>query len=166
MHGVPRHARREENTMSEQKRDREFPIDVKDSAHKVWLAGLGAVAVAEEKGAQFFKHLVERGETDEERRKEQVEKVVDRVKDGVEDVREGVETRWQQLGDSLDRKVAQAVERLGVPTRDEIHELTRRVEDLTSELDKLQSRKTGSTRARKSAAKKRTAKKGTAKKTA
>lgn len=145
-------------SQTKKKSDKDFPIDVKESAHKVWLAGLGAVSVAEEKGSEFFKRLVKRGEKYEERRKEQVEKVVDRVKDGVEDVREEVETRWSKLGDSFDRKVAQAVERLGVPTREEIHKLTVRVEDLTAQLDKLQP-KTGSKRTRKSGATKAAAKK-------
>jgi poly(hydroxyalkanoate) granule-associated protein len=146
-------------TKKTNKTKKEFPIDVKDSAHKVWLAGLGAVSVAEEKGSEFFQRLVKKGEKYEERRKEQVEKIFDRVKDGVEEAREEVGARWQQLGDSLDRRVTQAVERLGVPTREEISKLTRRVEDLTAQLDKLQTRKTGSTR-------KGTAKKAAATKTA
>ena len=28
--------------------------DIMDSAHKVWLAGLGAVAMAEKEGGKFF----------------------------------------------------------------------------------------------------------------
>ena len=123
--------------MSKKKAEKEFPMDVKDSAHKIWLAGLGAVAVAEEEGSKFFKTLVKKGEKFEDRRKKQVEEVVDRVKDGVEDVREGVESRWQRLGDGFDHKVGRAIERLGVPSRDEIHKLTQRVEDLTSKIDRL-----------------------------
>ena len=36
--------------------------DVRESAHKIWLAGLGALAVAEEEGSKLFKSLVEQGE--------------------------------------------------------------------------------------------------------
>lgn len=133
------------------KTKRDFPMDVKDSAHKIWLAGLGAVAVAEEEGSKFFKSLVEKGEEFESKRKEQVDKAVDAVKEGVEEVRDEVESRWQRLGDSFDRKVGRAVERLGVPSRDEIYKLTQRVEDLTAKIDSLQ--KTSNT-ARKPAARK------------
>ena len=133
---------------------KDFPIDVKDSAHKIWLAGLGAVSVAEEEGSKFFKNLVKKGEKFEQRRKKQVDVVVDKVKEGVEDVREEVESRWQRFGDSFDHKVGRAVERLGVPSRDEIRKLTQRVEDLTAKLDKLQGQARPATRARKPAAKK------------
>ena len=81
---------------------KDFPMDVMESAHKVWLAGLGAVAVAEQEGSKFFKNLVKKGEKYESKRKAQVDKAVDRVKDsvkdGVEEVRDEVETRWQSPG--------------------------------------------------------------------
>lgn len=129
---------------------KDFPMDVKESAHKVWLAGLGAIAVAEKEGSRFFKNLVKKGEKFEAKRKEQVDKAVDRVKDtvkdGVEEVRDEVESRWQRLGDSFDRKVGRAVERLGVPSREEIHKLTQRVENLTAKLDALQKKPQGPAR--------------------
>lgn len=147
------------------KMKKDFPMDVKDSAHKVWLAGLGAVAVAEEEGSKFFKNLVKKGEKYEERRKKQVDDVVDKVKDGVGEVRDEVESRWSRIGDSFDRKVGQAVERLGVPSRQEIHKLTQRVEDLTAKLDGLQG-KAKKASPRKKAARKTTASKTTARKSA
>ena len=135
------------------KTQKDFPMDVKDSAHKIWLAGLGAVAVAEEEGSKFFKNLVKKGEKYEDLRKKQVDQVVDKVKDGVEDVREGVESRWQTLGDSFDRKVGRTIERLGVPSREEISKLTRRVESLTRKIDELQGKKKAPARKRKTATK-------------
>jgi len=146
--------------MSKKKTKTEFPMDVKDSAHKIWLAGLGAVAVAEEEGSKFFKTLVKKGEKFEDKRKKQVDQVVDKVKDGVEDVREGVESRWQRLGDSFDNKVGGAIERLGVPSREEIFKLTQRVEDLTKKIDGLQAK------SRKAPAKRKPATKSTARKSA
>ena len=143
--------------MSKKKARKEFPMDVKDSAHKIWLAGLGAVAVAEEEGSKFFKSLVKKGEKFEDRRRKQVDEVVDKVKDGVEDVRDEVESRWQRFGDSFDSKVGAAIERLGVPSREEIHKLTQRVEDLTKKLDSVQRRAktTKTTKPAKAAAKPR-----------
>ena len=136
------------------KAQRDFPMDVKDSAHKIWLAGLGAVAVAEEEGSKFFKSLVQKGEKFEQRRRKQVDEVVDKVKDGVEEVKDEVESRWQQLGDSFDRKVGRAVERLGVPSREEIDNLTQRVEELTAKIDGLQQKGKAAARTRRPATKK------------
>ncbi len=134
---------------------KEVTTDLKESAHKIWLAGLGAVSVAEEEGSKFFKNLVEKGEKFETRRKKDVGKAIERVKDGVEEVKDEVESRWHRISDSFDRKVARAIERLGVPSREEIHKLTARVEDLTTKLEALRPARTP----RKRAARKTTARK-------
>ncbi len=36
--------------------------ELKDSAQKIWMAGLGAVTMAGEEGTKLFKNLVEKGE--------------------------------------------------------------------------------------------------------
>ncbi len=138
---------------------KDFPMDVKDSAHKIWLAGLGAVSVAEEEGSKFFKTLVKKGEKFEGLRKKQVDQVVDKMKDGVE-------SRWQRLGDSFDRKVGRAIERLGVPSREEIHKLTQRVEDLTSKIDGLRGKAKAPAKRRKPAAQSTAGRRATARKSA
>ena len=107
--------------------------DMRESAHKIWLAGLGALAKAEEEGSKVFHHLVEAGEQFESRGKKRF-KVV-RGKMG--EAREAAETQFGKLGETFDRKVAGAVQRLGVPSRDEIRRLTQRVEELTAKVDKI-----------------------------
>ena len=59
--------------------DRKVPEELKESVQKVWLAGLGAVALTEEKGTEFFKNLVERGESYEFRGKEQYTDLKEKV---------------------------------------------------------------------------------------
>ena len=44
------------------KKSKQRQNDVMESAHKVWLAGLGAVAMAEEEGGKFFTNLLEKGQ--------------------------------------------------------------------------------------------------------
>jgi len=109
--------------------------EIKQSAHKIWLAGLGALAAAEEEGTKIFNTLVERGEVYESRGKEEIAK----VKDKVEGAFGKAETSWDKLGDAFDEKVAGAVKRLGVPSGDEITKLTKRVEELTLKVDQLKS---------------------------
>lgn len=120
--------------------------DVKASAHKVWLAGLGAVAVAEEEGSKFFKRLVDKGEAFEQRGKVHFDRMRESVEEGVQDVRSEAESLWERLSGSFDDKVADALHRLGIPQREEIQKLTRRVEELTKKVDQLKPRRTGSTR--------------------
>lgn len=109
--------------------------EIKESAHKIWLAGLGALAAAEEEGTKLFNSLVEKGEDYESRGKEELA----RVKDKVEGAFGKAETSWEKLGDAFDEKVAGAVQRLGVPNRDEITTLTKRVEELTRKVDQLKT---------------------------
>ena len=135
--------------------------DVLDSAHKVWLAGLGALSMAEEEGSKFFKSLVKKGEKFELPGKKQLEKVqdtvekgLDSVEDQIEGVRDRAETTFGKLGKSFDVKVADALQRLGVPSRMEIQKLTKRVEQLTKKVDELKKptpRTRTTTRTRKTA---------------
>ena len=104
-----------------------------DSAHKIWLAGLGALAKAEEEGTKVFHNLVEAGEQFEARGK----KRFTLVKGKVQEARDAAEKEIEKLGETLDDKVANAVQKLGVPSRDEIQRLTKRVEELTAKVDKI-----------------------------
>jgi hypothetical protein len=47
--------------------------DLKHSARKIWLAGLGALSIAEREGTKTFNSLVEHGEHFEERSRPHVE---------------------------------------------------------------------------------------------
>ena len=103
------------------------PEELRESANKIWLAGLGAVAMAEEEGSKFFRNLVKKGETFENRGKKRMQKVQDDVEDRVQDAKEFAGSTWSRLGASFDEKVAGTLKRLGVPTRMEIQKLTKRV---------------------------------------
>ena len=46
---------------------------LRDTAQQIWLAGLGAFALAEEEGGKLFRSLVHKGETLEQKGMEQVE---------------------------------------------------------------------------------------------
>lgn len=107
--------------------------DMRESAHKIWLAGLGALSKAEEEGTKVFHTLVEAGEKFEARGK----KRFTLVKGKVQEAREAAEDRIEKLGDTFDDQVANAVQKLGVPSRDEIQRLTKRVEELTAKVDKI-----------------------------
>jgi len=149
--------------------------DLRESAHKIWLAGLGALSVAGEEGEKLFKSLVGQGEEYVGRARQPVGEATDRVKDAVEDVRSRAGKTLGRLESAFDDQVAAALGRVGVPTRNEIATLTRRVEALTRQLEELKpgkkpgprkttKKKTASTAARKTGAKKTARKKSPGKK--
>lgn len=105
---------------------KKFQDGMLESARKVWLAGLGAVSVVEEESSSLFEDLVRRGRTFEERGKKQMKKAKTEMESTVEE--------W---GDRLDDRLNEALHRLGVPMRNEIQSLSRRVERLARELERV-----------------------------
>jgi poly(hydroxyalkanoate) granule-associated protein len=117
--------------------------DIMNSAHKVWLAGLGAVAMAEEGGGKLFSSLVDKGETFEGKSIKQVEK----AKGTVSGMKTVAESYWDTFGRTIDEQVTAVIHRIGVPTKDEIETLTKKVEDLTVAVDNLRTKSTAKPKA-------------------
>ena len=120
---------------------KDFQEDIRESAHKIWLAGLGAMQAAEEEGSKLFKNLVERGESFQSRGRERYDDVKDKVEDAADKAKDRAETTWEKVEQRLDEAVTSALGRLGVPSRDEIATLTQRVEELTAVVEKLKPSK-------------------------
>lgn len=115
---------------------------LKESAQTIYLAGLGALAVAGEEGGKLFSSLVKKGEGVEKMNKARLEKVLAKV----EDVREDARAAVGRFTEPLDNGMAVALEKLGVPTRKEIVTLTRRVEELTRTVQRTKAKARRSTK--------------------
>lgn len=114
---------------------------IMDSAQQIWLAGMGAFARAQEEGGKLFDTLVKEGGTLERKTRSMATGRVDAVRDAVEtgvgQVRERAVDTWDRLEKVFEDRVQRALNGLGVPGREEIETLTRRVEALTAEVRKL-----------------------------
>ncbi len=134
-----------------------------DYAHEIWLAGLGAFALAQEEGEKAFKkstktiedtrsrvvgestrmfdRLVKEGEKLEGKGRKLATDTVDGVRDDVESrvgkVRDTAQSNWDKLEKVFEQRVARALSRLGVPTSDEIGELSDRVAELNKRVADL-----------------------------
>ena len=124
--------------------------DVKDAVQKVFLAGLGALVVAEEEGSKVFKTLVKKGSKidlpglgmeriDAVRRQigGAAEDATEAVKGRASDVRFAAGEAADKTEDRVSEAVSSVMQRLGVPTRQEINDLTASVERLTKHVDRL-----------------------------
>jgi poly(hydroxyalkanoate) granule-associated protein len=118
---------------------------IRRSAHEIWLAGLGALTLAEEEGGKLFKVLVKRGAGTEALNKARLEKLIAKVKP----MREDAGMALQKVGTGVDNSMASVLHRLGVPTRKEIQSLTKRVEELTKNLERKRPRAKKAATARK-----------------
>jgi len=118
---------------------------MRESVEQVWLAGLGALALTEEEGSKFFRALVKKGEGIEKRSRA-------RLADTMEAARNAPSTTLSKLERQVDTTLENVMHRLGVPTRNEISSLSRRIEGLTQSMEKApRPRRAASTRARKTA---------------
>lgn len=122
--------------------DKKLQDDLKESAHKIWLAGLGALAAAEQEGSKMFNRLVDRGRDVESRGKVDFKEQVDQAKEKVGQAKAKVEDTVENWTAKLDETVTSALHRLGVPTREEIRTLTQRVEELNAKVEQLKPRVT------------------------
>ncbi len=123
-------------------RDKKLQDDLMESAHRIWLAGLGALATAEAEGSKVFSRLVERGKDVESRGKDAAADVKEQAKAKFEDVKNQTGNAWSGLGDKVDETVTSALHRLGVPTREEIRNLTQKIEELNAKVEQLKPRVT------------------------
>jgi poly(hydroxyalkanoate) granule-associated protein len=129
------------NTTTGTAQDKNVQDEIKDSVHRIWLAGLGALAAAEEEGSKLFSRLVDRGRDVEAKGKVEV----DKLKTEAEKVKAKAESTFESWGGKFDETLTSALHRLGVPSRDEIRNLTQRVEELNAKVESLKPRVTPAT---------------------
>ena len=108
--------------------------DVTHAGQQVWYAGLGAVDMAGNASRALFDMLVEEGRKTYTRGSKQVVRLVDDANDSLMSMTKALEHNVQST-----TKVA--LHRLGVPSRKDVADLTRRVELLTTKVEQLGTRR-------------------------
>lgn len=123
-------------------RYKKIPAQVADGAHRVFLAGLGAFSLAEEETGKLLGQLKKGGKKLETEGRKQFDDLVRRGqklenegKDRMKKVRDDAGSAVESWQDEIDARVTEAVKRLGIPAREEIHTLVRRVEELTRKVE-------------------------------
>lgn len=112
-----------------------------ESAQQIWMAGMGAFHRAQGEGSKLFEALVKEGMSIEQTTRKLATGKVDAVRDAVEDrvgvVRERAVDTWDRLEKVFEERVQRALNRLGVPSREDLANLTARVDALTGELRRV-----------------------------
>lgn len=120
----------------------QFTHNVRDFARQIWLAGLGAFARAQDEGGRFFETLVQEGQAvDAQMKKTAGEKIepgeVEIMKGKVVEIRERATGAWNKLEEVFQARVARALHRLGVPSRDDIQQLFQQIDLLSQNIQEL-----------------------------
>ena len=101
-----------------------------DMVHRVLLASIGAVALAQEEIEEFVNRLIERGEIAEKDGK----KV---VKDVMENRKKQAQKSAHKVDDEVNKQVEQILERLNVPSKADIDSLSEKIASLSKKVDEL-----------------------------
>jgi poly(hydroxyalkanoate) granule-associated protein len=107
-----------------------------ESAQQIWMAGVGAFTRAQGEGSKLFEALVKEGMNIEKTTRKlaggRVEAVRDAMEGHVGAVRGRASDTWDRLEKVFEERVQRALNRLGVPGREDIAELTARVDALAA----------------------------------
>lgn len=110
-------------------------LALREPAERIWLAGLGAFAMAEEEGSKLFATLVKKGRVIQKASAAKLDTRMEGVRERLEGLREIPEATIDRLNGRIDASMTSVLHRFGVPTKREIGTLTRRVEELTKSLE-------------------------------
>lgn len=119
------------------------------SAHQIWAAGLGALALAEKEGSRFFDTLSKLGESLHSR----TLKTASFAKQTVSGGKHAATESWDKLEELFELRVGRALNALQIPTARDIKELTSRIDELSRSVEELSTKP----KARKSKSTKKTA---------
>ena len=110
--------------------DSQLSATIRESAQQIWLAGLGAFAKAQQEGNKVFDALIREGETIQKKTRKVTE-------DKVTEMAAKATGTWDKLEQVFENRVARALNSLGVPTKDDVAALAKRVAELKAEVEKL-----------------------------
>lgn len=111
--------------------------NVISATRQIWLAGLGAYIIAQREGGELFNALVQRGEAVEAQAMQQAEEVVEGLQERFEDIQVGAFNNLNKLEKVFQKRVARALRRLGIPSREDIQDLARQIEALQQCIDEI-----------------------------
>ena len=121
-----------------QARAQQLSHSLVESAQQIWMAGVGAFNRAQGEGSKLFEALVNEGMNIEKQTRKlatgRVDAVRDAVEDRVADARARATGSWDRLEKVFEERVQRALNKLGIPGREEIVGLNSRVDALTAQL--------------------------------
>jgi poly(hydroxyalkanoate) granule-associated protein len=121
---------------------------IKDSAQQIWLAGLGAFAKMQQEGSKAFEALVKDGMGVQKKTQQAAEETLAQAQSRMAGFASEFGTKaaggWGKLENIFEDRVARALEKLGMPSAQEVAALQARVEALEAQLKRKNA--TGATR--------------------
>jgi poly(hydroxyalkanoate) granule-associated protein len=125
---------------TKQKDSEKFVSEIGDNLEHAFLAGLGALSNAQKKGAKTFDSLVKQGEDFRKKASKKTESLIDDVQDTIREMSGDAQdkatglldqvrgkTQLNKLTDAFDSRVADAMDRLNVPSKNDIDDINKKL---------------------------------------
>ncbi len=122
--------------------------EIAEQFEHVFLAGLGALSNAQKAGVKTFDTLVKEGEDFRDKTSKKTESLIDDVQDAIRGMTSDAQSKatglidqvrdtskLDKLHDVFDSRVADAMERLNVPTKKDIDSINRKLNKILKGLD-------------------------------
>ena len=137
--------------------DSQLAKSVKESAQQIWLAGMGAFAKAQEEGSKVFDTLVKEGVGLQKKTQGLAEDRLSAVTGKMSAMADGMSSKagaqWDKLESIFEERVAKALNKMGVPSSQDIDALVQRIDALSERMASARTtRPATQTPARKNAA--------------
>jgi len=109
-----------------------------EQARAMWLAGLGAVSIAQKRGGQLFSTLTHEGQDFQSRAQKFAQALRadarKQVKGAITPVKANAKKAVLRFGAAVQQGIATVLAKLGIPSKADIEELTTRVTALSRQL--------------------------------
>ncbi|QIL70239.1 phasin family protein [Diaphorobacter sp. HDW4B] len=121
----------------------QLPHLAKESAEQIWLAGLGAFSKAQQEGGKVFNVLVQDGlalqKQAQAMAQEQFQAASSRFEDLTSKVSERAAEPLDKLESLFEQRVAKALQRLGIPSAQDLQALQAQIVLLSQELEQTRA---------------------------
>ncbi len=108
-----------------------------ESVHQMGLAGVGVVALLQRQGEQVFRSLVAKGEEVQPKVQACIHQQQATMRQQLQQAQAFITAQWDKVEQTCETQAVALIRRLGIPTREDIEELTKSVEDLNDSIKDL-----------------------------
>ena len=122
--------------------------NIAEQLEDAFLAGLGALSNAQKAGEKTFESLVKQGEQFRKKTTKRTESLIDNVQDAIRDMTDDAQSRatglldqvrdksnLRKLQSAFDTRVADAMDRLNVPSKNDMDKINRKLNKIVRMLD-------------------------------
>ncbi len=108
-----------------------------DAMRRLLLASIGAMAMSYDEAEKFINRLIERGELAQKDGEKVMNEVMNRFRQRPQEAQAEAENKANELGSQIEHNVEQFFNRLNIPTKRDIDELSARVAQLAARVEEM-----------------------------